>query len=166
MPFVALATVYVYFDARVRSELGRSAAAELPAEIALCGDDARRRARRRLDVALEPTRRRIARWAERARVLRRASRRARADHASVDVRFSVFERDSAIGGGLLAGALAYRSSSCCSRRAPVRLRPRAVRRTRRPEPEQVAKDAGLHGLIASQVASTRIERRALAGLHR
>jgi hypothetical protein len=36
MPFVALTTAYVYFDARVRSELaGEQAPAELPAEIAL-----------------------------------------------------------------------------------------------------------------------------------
>jgi hypothetical protein len=34
MPFVALVTAYVYFDARVRAELGRDQApAELPAEI-------------------------------------------------------------------------------------------------------------------------------------
>ena len=32
----------------------------------------------------------------------------RADHASVDIGFAMVERDSSIGGGLLAGALAYR----------------------------------------------------------
>jgi hypothetical protein len=38
MPFVALTTAYVYFDARVRSELaGEGAVAELPAEISLSG---------------------------------------------------------------------------------------------------------------------------------
>jgi hypothetical protein len=35
MPFVALTTAYVYFDARVRSELAREQPAELPAEISL-----------------------------------------------------------------------------------------------------------------------------------
>jgi predicted membrane metal-binding protein len=38
MPFVALTTAYVYFDARVRSELADEApAARLPAEISLSG---------------------------------------------------------------------------------------------------------------------------------
>jgi hypothetical protein len=38
MPFVALATAYVYFDARVRTELaGEGAPAQLPAEISLSG---------------------------------------------------------------------------------------------------------------------------------
>jgi hypothetical protein len=36
MPFVAIATTYVYFDARVRAELEpREAPADLPAEIEL-----------------------------------------------------------------------------------------------------------------------------------
>ena len=38
MPFVALTTAYVYFDARVRSELtGEGAPTRLPAEISLSG---------------------------------------------------------------------------------------------------------------------------------
>ena len=60
-------------------------------------------------VDLEPTVvGRLARWTERARILRTSVESARADHASVDLGFSLVERDSAIGGGLLAGALAYR----------------------------------------------------------
>ena len=36
LPFVALATVYVYFDMRVRAELGEEASTEtLPAEISV-----------------------------------------------------------------------------------------------------------------------------------
>jgi hypothetical protein len=38
MPFVALTTAYVYFDARVRTELGgEGTVAEFPAEISLSG---------------------------------------------------------------------------------------------------------------------------------
>jgi hypothetical protein len=37
MPFVALTTAYVYFDARVRSELAGEAPVQLPAEISLSG---------------------------------------------------------------------------------------------------------------------------------
>jgi hypothetical protein len=39
MPFVAITTTYLYFDARVRSELEpRGAPADLPAEIELAVD--------------------------------------------------------------------------------------------------------------------------------
>ena len=51
---------------------------------------------------------RIARGAERARVLRAQIEAARARHASVDVALGGIERDSTIGGGMLGGALAYR----------------------------------------------------------
>jgi membrane protein len=46
--------------------------------------------------------------AERVRVLREQIEGARERHASVDIGLSAIERDSEIGGGLLAGALAYR----------------------------------------------------------
>jgi hypothetical protein len=51
---------------------------------------------------------RLARWVERARVLRTRVEASRARHTSVDLGFDVVERDSTAGGGLLAGALAYR----------------------------------------------------------
>ncbi len=50
----------------------------------------------------------LALWIERGHRLRAQAEGARSSHASVDVGFSLFENDSAIGGGLLAGALAYR----------------------------------------------------------
>jgi len=46
--------------------------------------------------------------AERVRVLREQIEEARERHASVDIGLATVERDSEIGGGLLAGALAYR----------------------------------------------------------
>ena len=80
---------------------------------------------------------------------------ARPRHATVDFGLTLFERDSSIGGGLLAGALAYRLF--------VLLLPSALlfvsglglyAGTVDKSPSAAAKEAGLHGLIASQVAST------------
>jgi uncharacterized BrkB/YihY/UPF0761 family membrane protein len=98
---------------------------------------------------------RFARWKDRARALEAKVESSRAGHASVDLGLSVVERDSAIGGGLLAGALAYRLF--------VLLLPSALlfvsglglyADTVDKSTGQVAKDAGLHGLIGSQVAAT------------
>jgi uncharacterized BrkB/YihY/UPF0761 family membrane protein len=46
--------------------------------------------------------------AERVRIVREQIEEARSRHASVDIGLATVERDSEIGGGLLAGALAYR----------------------------------------------------------
>lgn len=51
---------------------------------------------------------RLLRAAERVRILREQIEATRASHRSVDVGLRAVERDSEIGGGLLAGALAYR----------------------------------------------------------
>jgi uncharacterized BrkB/YihY/UPF0761 family membrane protein len=109
-----------------------------------------------IEIEFEPTAAgRLARWTERARILRARTEAARARHASVDLGFSLIERDSGIGGGLLAGALAYRLF--------VLLLPTALlfvsglglyADTVDQSPGQVARKAGLHGLIASQVATT------------
>ena len=56
----------------------------------------------------EPSAGRFSRGAERRRILRGQIHAARARHTVVDLGFTLVERDSAIGGGLLAGALAYR----------------------------------------------------------
>jgi len=108
-----------------------------------------------LEIEAEPTvAGRIARWAERARVLRKRVEAARAHHTSVDLTFNVVERDSTIGGGLLAGALAYRLF--------VVLLPASLlfvsglglyADTVDKSPTEAAEEAGLNGLIASQVAS-------------
>ena len=103
----------------------------------------------------EPSPGRLALWIERGHRLRAQAEGARSSHASVDVGFGVLENDSAIGGGLLAGALAYRLF--------VLLLPSALllvsglglyAGAADQSPSQVARDAGLHGLIASQVAET------------
>jgi uncharacterized BrkB/YihY/UPF0761 family membrane protein len=98
---------------------------------------------------------RIARWTQRARILRRRVDAARAEHSSIDLGLTIVERDSSIGGGLLAGAIAYRLF--------VLLLPSALlfvsglglyADTVDKSTNTVAKEAGLHGLIASEVAQT------------
>jgi uncharacterized BrkB/YihY/UPF0761 family membrane protein len=110
----------------------------------------------RIELDPEPTvAGRFARWAERARGLGARVDAARAHHESVEFGFGLVERDSAIGGGLLAGALAYRLF--------VFLLPTALllvsglglyAGTVDESPSKVASDAGLHGLIAAEVAAT------------
>jgi uncharacterized BrkB/YihY/UPF0761 family membrane protein len=96
---------------------------------------------------------------ERARTLGTRLEALRASHSSVDLGLTVVERDSSIGGGLLAGALAYRLF--------VLLLPTALllvsglglyADAADKSASSVAKEAGLHGLIASEVASTASSR--------
>jgi membrane protein len=103
--------------------------------------------------------RRLDLWLERGQHLRRRAEAARSSHASIEVGFSVVESDSSIGGGLLAGALAYRLF--------VLLLPSALlfvsglglyAGTADQSPTKVVREAGLHGLIASQVADTASSR--------
>ena len=111
---------------------------------------------RPIEIQAEPTvAGRLARWTERGRILQTRADAARARHASIDLGFSLVERDSSIGGGLLAGALAYRLF--------VLLLPTSLllvsglglyAGTVDKSPSTVAKEAGLHGLIASEVSQT------------
>jgi hypothetical protein len=98
---------------------------------------------------------RLGHWIERGHRLRARGESARSSHTSVEIGFSLFESDSDIGGGLLAGALAYRLF--------VLLLPSALllvsglglyAGAADQSPSQVAREAGLHGLVASQVADT------------
>ncbi|HTR33261.1 MAG TPA: hypothetical protein VMH47_05245 [Gaiellaceae bacterium] len=98
---------------------------------------------------------RVARWTRRAHELQRSAEAARTRHATLDFGFGLAERDSSIGGGLLAGALAYRLF--------VLLLPTALLLVSGlgiysgsvdKSPQQVAREAGLHGLIGSEVAQT------------
>ena len=108
------------------------------------------------EVEAEPTvAGRLARWLQRARIFRARVEAARANHPSVDVGFDVVERDSAIGGGLLAGALAYRLFVLLLPSALLLVSGIGVYAdTVDKSTADVAEDAGLHGLIASEVAST------------
>jgi uncharacterized BrkB/YihY/UPF0761 family membrane protein len=92
---------------------------------------------------------------DRVNRIRAHAEHARASHESLEVGLSVLENDSAIGGGLLAGALAYRLF--------VLLIPSALllvsglglyAGTADQSPVQIAQEVGLHGLIASEVADT------------
>ena len=98
---------------------------------------------------------RVAAWVERTRILRTRMEAARARHSSVELGFTVIERDSAIGGGLLAGALAYRLFVLLLPLAlllvsGVGLYADAADKST----NEVAADAGLHGVIAAEVASS------------
>ena len=112
--------------------------------------------RKAVEIEVEPTlASRVARSLARARILRARVESARVHHSSLDLGFSIVDRDSSIGGGLLAGALAYRLF--------VLLLPSALlfvsglglyAGAADKSPRTVARDAGLHGLVASQVASS------------
>jgi membrane protein len=110
----------------------------------------------RVEVEIEPTvAGRFARWVERARVIRGHADAARARHSSVDLGFTVVERDSAIGGGLLAGALAYRLFVLLLPTALLLVSGLGIYADSVDKsPTTVAREAGLHGLIGSQVAQT------------
>jgi uncharacterized BrkB/YihY/UPF0761 family membrane protein len=108
------------------------------------------------EVQVEPTvAGRLARWLEHTRILRSRAEAARSRHESIDLGFALVERDSSIGGGLLAGALAYRLF--------VLLLPTTLllvsglglyAGTVDKSPSTVAKEAGLRGLVASEVSKT------------
>ena len=98
---------------------------------------------------------RVARWTERARILRARTEAARTRHASVDFGLALIERDSGIGGGLLAGALAYRLFVLLLPTALLLVSGLGVYADTADESTtQVARKAGFHGLIGSQVAAT------------
>jgi membrane protein len=114
----------------------------------------------KLEIEVPPTvAGRLARWLERTRLLRARIEASRARHASIDIGFDVIERDASIGGGLLAGALAYRLfvlllPSSLLFVSGLGLYAGAADKS----PTKAVEDAGLHGLIASEVASAASSR--------
>jgi uncharacterized BrkB/YihY/UPF0761 family membrane protein len=95
------------------------------------------------------------RWRARREAARARLEGARARHASVEFGLTLIEGDSSIGGGLLAGALAYRIFVLLLPTAlllvsGLGLYADAVDKSTR----EVTREAGLHGLFASNVAAT------------
>jgi uncharacterized BrkB/YihY/UPF0761 family membrane protein len=97
---------------------------------------------------------RLTSWAGRARALRRGIEKARRRSRTLDAAFETIERDSEIGGGMLAGALSYRlfvyalpfSFFVVS---ALGLLAKAFDTN----PDALADSVGLAGVIATQVAS-------------
>ena len=87
--------------------------------------------------------------------MRARAEHVRSNHASADVALSVVESDSAIGGGLLAGALAYRLFVLLLPLVLLLVSGLGIYAGAADQsPDEVAREAGLHGLIASHVADT------------
>ncbi|HEU5211189.1 MAG TPA: hypothetical protein VFU10_00305 [Gaiellaceae bacterium] len=98
---------------------------------------------------------RIARWAERSRLLRARVQEARTRHGTLDLGLELVERDSAIGGALLAGALAYRLFVLLLPTSLLLITGLGLYAGSVGESvSKAAHDAGLHGVIGSQVAET------------
>lgn len=100
-------------------------------------------------------------WKRRGRAAQARVDAARAEHRSVQFGFGIVRHDAEIGGGLLAGALAYRLfvfllPTSLLLISGLGLYAGAVDKS----PAEVASEAGLHGLIAREVSS------AAAGHHR
>src|SRR5689334_14015755 len=94
-------------------------------------------------------------FSDRVRRLRASAEHARSSHASFEIGLSVFESDAAIGGGLLAGALAYRLFVLLLPLVLLLVTGLGLYAGAADEsPSKVAEEAGLHGLIASHVADT------------
>ena len=91
---------------------------------------------------------------ERGRQLNDRAQAERRRHRSVDAIFEMVDRDSTIGGGLLAGALAYRFFILLLPLALVAVAGLGVAADAAHEsPEEAAGSAGLAGLVSNSVAS-------------
>lgn len=109
-------------------------------------------------VDLPPPRRtllrRLTAWLEQARALRGGIEAGRDRHASLDATFEVVERDSQMGGGMIAGALAYRLFVFALPLAfflisGLGLLADALGR----KPDLIVDSVGLAGVVTKQVAS-------------
>jgi len=93
----------------------------------------------------EEMRARAKRYAERAEAMR-------AEHGSVDAAYLIADRDSEVGGGLMAGALAYRIFIWLLPFSLVVVAGIGIAASTSETPESAAKSLGLQGVVASSVA--------------
>ena len=99
--------------------------------------------------------RRVTLWAEHARALRGWIEEARRRSAALDATFETIQRDSHIGGGMLAGALSYRLfvfslPAAFFAVSGLGLLAKAVG----VEPHLISNSVGLTGVVTKQVANT------------
>jgi len=98
---------------------------------------------------------RFALWVERGRALRGRVEEARTRSALLDATFETIERDSDIGGGILAGALAYRLFLFTLPLAFFLVSVLGLASDAANEsPKEIARSVGMLGLVTSQVAAT------------
>ena len=107
---------------------------------------------------MSPTRERTRSWAARGRAeAERLSDRAQVErgrHESVDAVFEMMERDGEVGGGIIAGALAYRLFIWTLPLALVTVAGLGFAATASDEsPEEAAEAFGLEGLITTSIAN-------------
>jgi uncharacterized BrkB/YihY/UPF0761 family membrane protein len=103
---------------------------------------------------VERTRLRAAALAARAKDLTERAEAQRSEHESVDVLYELVDRDTEVGGGILAGALAYRLFIWSLPLALVLVAGLGFLAGASSEsPESAAKSLGLAGLVSSSVAS-------------
>ena len=88
---------------------------------------------------------RARRYAERAEAMR-------AEHGSVDTVYVIADRDSEVGGGLMAGALAYRIFIWLLPFSLVVVAGIGIAASTSETPESAARSLGLQGVVASSVA--------------
>jgi hypothetical protein len=98
---------------------------------------------------------RLQQWRDRGETAKARLEAARERHVSIELCWSLYDGDSSIGGGLLAGALAYRLfvlllPTSLLLVSGLGLYAGAADKSTR----QVTREAGLHGLFASNVAAT------------
>jgi uncharacterized BrkB/YihY/UPF0761 family membrane protein len=90
---------------------------------------------------------------ERADRLKERAQAERAHHSSVDALFEIADRDSEVGGGILAGALAYRLFLALLPLALVAVAGLGVAAsTSSTSPESAAQSLGLAGLVSHSIA--------------
>jgi uncharacterized BrkB/YihY/UPF0761 family membrane protein len=103
---------------------------------------------------VERTRLRAAALTARAKDLAERAEAQRSEHESVDVVYELVDRDTEVGGGILAGALAYRLFIWSLPFALVLVAGLGIVAGANSEsPESAAKSFGLAGLVSSSVAS-------------